>query len=173
MGVIYRSGDDVAEVLVPYLRDLGCSLPTPEIETLYLDASLGQMTSREFWAACEVDGDDEQYCARHELMPGILEPLHLAVKQGIRVACLSNDESEWSVQLRSRFALSDWVETWVISGDIGVRKPNRAAYQRLVEAMGVRPEEINYIDDRPTNVEAAREVGLHSEVFASPRDIRM
>ena len=52
MGVIYRAGDDVTELLIPYLRGNGCQLTDAGIEALYLGVSLGQMTSLQFWQHC-------------------------------------------------------------------------------------------------------------------------
>ncbi|MCL1922605.1 MAG: hypothetical protein FWG15_01830 [Propionibacteriaceae bacterium] len=45
MGVIYRHADDVEELLIPYLRDRGCVVPTAQIEELYHRCSLGQISS--------------------------------------------------------------------------------------------------------------------------------
>lgn len=73
MGVIYRAGDDVVELLIPYLRGKGCRLPDAEIEGLYRVASLGEMTSSKFWSRCGVDGNDADYIANHSLSPGLRE----------------------------------------------------------------------------------------------------
>jgi putative hydrolase of the HAD superfamily len=171
MGVIYRHGDDVAELLIPYLRSIGCEIPSGTIENLYRLASLGRMSSRDFWDRCGVDGDDEAYCQRHELMPGILEALDAARQSGLRVACFSNDVSEWSRVLRERFELHERIDIWVISGDIGFRKPDPAAYRKLIEAVDLEPRHIRYIDDRPANVQVGLDVGLSARLFTSPAAI--
>jgi hypothetical protein len=51
MGVLYEAADDVGELLVPYLRGLGCRLPPDEIERLYTRCSLGELSSTGFWAS--------------------------------------------------------------------------------------------------------------------------
>jgi hypothetical protein len=51
---------------------------------------------------------------------------------GVRLACLSNDVSEWSKLLRERFGLSEYITDWFISADIGVRKArSRSGLQAL------------------------------------------
>ena len=66
MGVIYRARDDVAELLIPYLREIDCQLTDREIEHLYRETSLGRLTSSEFWRQCGVDGDDAEVLAAVE-----------------------------------------------------------------------------------------------------------
>ena len=47
MGVIYRSADDVAELLVPFVREHGGSRDTAYITREYRCSSLGRMSSAE------------------------------------------------------------------------------------------------------------------------------
>ncbi|WP_420444549.1 HAD family hydrolase [Candidatus Poriferisodalis sp.] len=167
MGVIYRARDDVAELLVPYLRDNGCRLADAEIEDLYRDASLGRMTSSEFWQRCGVDGNDIEYITRHTLSPGLKGVLEDVTSRGIRVACLSNDVSEWAALQRDHFGLAEFIDPWCISGDIGIRKPDAEAYRSLLSAIGADPRECLFVDDRRENVDAARSVGLEAVLFGT------
>ena len=172
MGVLYAAGDDVSELVIPYLRELGSGLAAAEIHALYRRASLGEMTSAEFWAACGVRGDDAVLCGRHALVPGIADLLADLRGAGVPLACLSNDLSEWSVRLRRRFGLEDLIGTWVISGDIGLRKPAREAFQALARATGVPPERMVFFDDRPDNVTAASAYGIDALQFTDVRAAR-
>jgi len=168
MGVLYRAADDVTELLIPYLADLGTPRTPAEIREVYRRASLGELTSAELWAACAPAGprgDDVSYCARHELVPGIVALLGDLRQRGVPVACLSNDVSEWSVILRRRFGLEDLVTWWVISGDIGVRKPAPGAFEAVVGATGVPPAHLVFFDDRRDNVAGAAAAGLDAVQF--------
>ena len=52
MGVIYPvggDGDDVKNLLVPFIRKEGGSEDIGNIERLYLQASLGKLTAFQFW----------------------------------------------------------------------------------------------------------------------------
>lgn len=166
MGVIYQAQDDVQELLIPYARELGCVLPDTAITDLYRRASLGEFDSTELWRRCAVNGDDEQYCNRHQLTVGIPELLVDLVSAGIQVACLSNDVSAWSVLLRNRFKLTQWISTWVISADIGVRKPSEEAYRHLLDAVEVEPYEVLFVDDRSANVAAAAAMEIPAMLFS-------
>jgi putative hydrolase of the HAD superfamily len=69
MGVLYRHGNVVGGVLVPYLRDRGCSSSESEIREAYRRCTLGLLSTDELWAELGV-GDsapDDEYCGRHEL----------------------------------------------------------------------------------------------------------
>lgn len=167
MGVVYSTADDVRDLLVPYLRERGCARSDAEIEDQYNRCSLGQFTSAQFWQQCGVLGDDEEYCSRHELTPGVLDLLATPTDAGWRVVALTNDVSEWSRLLRTRFDLTRWIPDWIVSGDIGIRKPDPRAYDALVHAAGVPATDIHFFDDRPRNVTAARQAGLDGRLFSS------
>ncbi len=172
MGVIYRTADDVAELLVPFVHAKGSGLPAAEIEERYLAASLGQLTSEELWMACGLaPGFDEEYCLGHQLTPGIRELMSDAATRGMVVAALTNDVSAWSRRLRARFELYE-VTHWVVSADIGVRKPDRRAYETLLEHVGRAAGDVIFLDDRESNVEAARQAGLDAHVFTTVEDAR-
>ncbi|MCL2785152.1 MAG: HAD-IA family hydrolase [Propionibacteriaceae bacterium] len=167
MGVLYTDGDDVASVLIPYLRELGCILPQPKVIQLYREASLGLLTTDEFWDACGIDGDDQVYCQRHQLSSGMAQLLADLHQAGFKLGCLSNDVSEWSLILRERFGLTQWIGTWAISGDIAVRKPDEGAFRTLAEMMDQPLESIVYFDDLPKNIKAAQDLGMNAIQFTS------
>jgi putative hydrolase of the HAD superfamily len=162
--------DVVGELLVPYLRSHGCVLRHDEIARLYEECSLGELSSTEFWAATGASGaSDEEYCRNHRLTEGIVTLLAELDVTGVRLACLSNDVSEWSKLLRERFGLSEYITDWFISGDIGVRKPAPEAFAALCRRLDVIPERILLIDDREANIAAARTAGLQALRFGGPR----
>jgi len=172
MGVIYRSADDVTELLIPFLRAKGCRLPTAEIERHYLAASLGQLTSDELWIVCGLQpGLDDEYCQGHQLTPGIRDLISDADAAGLPVVALTNDVSAWSRVLRDRFHLGAVAE-WVVSADIGVRKPDPRAYAKLLERVNRDAHDVLFLDDRQANVDAARSIGIDAHTFVSVADAR-
>ncbi|MDR2973893.1 MAG: HAD-IA family hydrolase [Propionibacteriaceae bacterium] len=166
MGVVFASGDDVGELLIPYLRGLGCTLDEADIQRWYLECSLGRMTSADFWERCGVSGDDEEYLESHRLTSGILDLLAWTRAQGLLVGLLSNDVAEWSALLRRRFGLDEVMDVCVISGDAGVRKPDPAIFRQFAAQADCQPGEILFFDDRPANIQAARDAGLTARLFA-------
>lgn len=163
MGVLYTSADDVTDLLIPYLRAKGSTVDKPTVEQLYRECSLGLMSSAQFWdAAGTVGAADEEYCLSHHLTEG-LRPLLTGLRAaGHRLACLSNDVAEWSLILRRRFGLTNQITDWVISGEIGVRKPDPAAYTALCRRLQLPPHRILFIDDRQANIAGARNAGFQA-----------
>ncbi|MGH2739847.1 MAG: HAD family hydrolase [Actinomycetota bacterium] len=76
---------------------------------------------------------------------------------GILTALLSNswDTRHYSDDLRG--LLFDVV---VISGEVGMRKPEPEIYAFTAEQLGVPPEACLFVDDHPGNVEAAERAGM-------------
>jgi putative hydrolase of the HAD superfamily len=171
MGVLYESADDVAELLVPYLREHGAAVRTEEIQEAYVRCSLGEFTSQTFWSLMGVaeSATDEDYCTRHTLMPGSRDFLAAVSDAGVPLACLSNDVSAWSRQLRRRFGLDAAIREWVVSGDVGHRKPDAGIYHELLRRLDVPATAVWFVDDRPKNVAAARALGITSIEFG--RDV--
>ena len=169
MGVLYQAGDDVAELLVPFVRRHGtAALSAEEIDRAYVTASLGRMEPTEFWAHMGVEAArEDDYLAGHRLIDGTLDALPRLKAHYGRLACLSNDISRWSLKLRRQFGLEAWIDSWFISGDLGLRKPAPDIYRRVIADLGVTPREIVFVDDRPRNLDAARDIGLQTVLLAA------
>ena len=161
MGVIFKSVDDVGELLIPFIAEKCESTDEETIRSAYLAASLGIIHPDEFWDRVDVSADSEdEFLSRHGLNTGITELLSLAKSKGIPIWCLSNDVGRWSIKLRERLGVEKVLAGSVISGDVGTRKPDEKIYQTLIHSSGYQGENILFVDDRDANVVAACEAGL-------------
>jgi HAD superfamily hydrolase (TIGR01509 family) len=162
MGVIYATGDDVAELLVPYVASHG-GADSATVEAAYMRASRGELTAGEFWVAVGLhERHEDAYLAKHELAAGLVPFLEWAARRGHGLACLSNDVSDWSLKLRRRFGLDRYIPEWVISGDVKSRKPERAIYEALFARLDRPPAAMLFVDDRTKNLDAARRLGMQT-----------
>jgi glucose-1-phosphatase len=59
-----------------------------------------------------------------------------------------------------------------VSSDIGLRKPERAAFEFIANAIAVPKEAILFFDDLSENVAGARDVGLQAVHVRSSADVR-
>jgi 2-haloacid dehalogenase len=91
---------------------------------------------------------------------------------GRALYALSNWSAETFPHARERFEFLGWFDCAVISGEIGLVKPNREVFDFLLGKSGRRAEECVFIDDSPANVAAAREIGFDAIHFHSPRRLR-
>jgi putative hydrolase of the HAD superfamily len=166
MGVIYPVGDDVSDLLCPFIKEHGGEADSSKIEALYREASLRQKSARDFWRAVGVDPErEEKYLRRFKLTPGLLDFLHSPPAHLAGVWCLSNDVSDWSLGLRRRFDLESYFQGFVISGDVGVRKPDAAIYRHLFQQAGAEPQQTIFVDDRRANLDAAKALGMKTVLF--------
>jgi ribosomal protein S18 acetylase RimI-like enzyme len=171
MGVIYEHGDDVEDLLVPFVRAGGCTFDRVHIVGLYEAASLGEITAGSFWKilgiAGEPDDIDRQLLLGHRLNPGAGHFLRWAAEVHMPVAVLSNDVSEWSAALRRLHGIEHLANPWVISGDVGVRKPDDGIYEAFADQVTVPLQRTLFVDDRLRNLEAAARHGMQIELFTS------
>lgn len=167
MGVIYSARDDVKDLLSPFIAEKDGSKDTSKIGRLYHTASLGNMSSLEFWEAVDVDPElEDEYLQKHRLTDGLIDFLKVINSRGYQVWCLSNDLSEWSRKLRVRFDLDKYIDGFVISGDIGARKPDQAIFQYLVGQLDGDPSCAIIVDDQLKNLDAASAFGFGTILFA-------
>jgi 2-haloacid dehalogenase len=91
---------------------------------------------------------------------------------GREIYALSNWSAETYPHARKRFDFLGWFDCAVLSGEIGVIKPNREIFDFLLKKTGRRAAELVFIDDSPVNVDAARELGFDAIHFRSARQLR-
>jgi epoxide hydrolase-like predicted phosphatase len=79
-----------------------------------------------------------------------------AKRAGLRTGLLSNS---WG----NEYPREGWDEMFdaiVISGEVGMRKPEPAIFAHALDLLGVTADEAVFVDDLLPNVEAARALGL-------------
>jgi putative hydrolase of the HAD superfamily len=91
---------------------------------------------------------------------------------GARIAILSNIPHDLLHDVQSRFDWLDEFEVQVWSCEHGVIKPDAAIYQICLDALGCDPQRTLFFDDRPNNVEGARQAGMEAHVFESVEQAR-
>lgn len=58
------------------------------------------------------------------------------------------------------------------SAEEGIQKPNPAIFQRLLARLDVAARDTVFVDDRPANIDAARQVGIQGLLFTDSAAIR-
>lgn len=96
---------------------------------------------------------------------------------GYRLYVLSNMSKEFIEFLRKREVYA-YFDGEVVSCEEHVVKPEAEIYQRLVERYDINPSETLFVDDRPKNIVAARQLGWqgfdfdHRNAEASCEELR-
>jgi 2-haloacid dehalogenase len=115
----------------------------------------------------------EAYGARFdEMMRGPIEGTVTILKalhgRGVPLYALSNWSAETFPLAAKRFDFLQLFRGTVISGEVGVIKPDPRIFRILLERHRIEPGEAVYIDDNPRNAEAARAFGIHGIHFTDP-----
>ena len=85
---------------------------------------------------------------------------------GVRTGLLSNS---WGGRDYPLDELRQIFDTLVISGEVGMRKPQPEIYLLAAERAGARPEDCVFVDDFSVNVEGAEAVGMKGIVHEDAR----
>jgi glucose-1-phosphatase len=104
-------------------------------------------------------------------MPGI-SPLLAEVARRFPLYAFSNSNRAHELYWSTRFAgLLRHFRQIYVSSTIGLRKPDTAAYNYVVKAIGTSAERIVFFDDVLENVEGARACGLQAFQVKSAADV--
>jgi 2-haloacid dehalogenase len=101
----------------------------------------------------------------------VLAELH---KTGVRLFGLSNWSGETFVVARQlpEYAFLGWFEAVVISGEVGIAKPDPRIFRHLIDRYGLEPSRTLFIDDVPANIQVASDLGMRAVRFVDGESLR-
>jgi putative hydrolase of the HAD superfamily len=85
---------------------------------------------------------------------------------GFLTGILSNLPLPLGEALRAKPGFLKLFDHVTFSYELGMVKPEPGIYEHAIAGLHVKPEEALFLDDRPDNVEGARAVGLHAQVYS-------
>jgi epoxide hydrolase-like predicted phosphatase len=88
-----------------------------------------------------------------------------SLRNEYKTALLSNVGRGGILQRFSEQELNALFDEVVVSGDVGVMKPDSQIYEMTAGRLGVIPEECVFIDDREGHLDGARRVGMQTILF--------
>ena len=103
---------------------------------------------------------------------GAVEILAELRERGTPLYLLSNFSAETFPRALERFDFLRWFRGMVISGKVGIIKPDPRIYEVMLARFAIDPHRAVYIDDVAANAEAARPFGIHGIHFTTPDALR-
>jgi epoxide hydrolase-like predicted phosphatase len=88
----------------------------------------------------------------------MLDGVRAARRAGVRTGLLSN--SWGAATAYDPELLEELFDAWVISSEVGLRKPDPAIYALAAERLGLPAEACVFVDDLPGNLKPARALGM-------------
>jgi putative hydrolase of the HAD superfamily len=86
---------------------------------------------------------------------------------GVKTGLLSNS---WSTEHYDRALLAELFDGSVISGEVGMHKPQPEIYRLAAERVGAAPEACVFVDDLRENCEGAKAVGMTPLLHREPAE---
>ena len=96
-------------------------------------------------------------------LPGAEELVSQTRAAGLPVAVLSNTNNVHWEAGASRWPLVSMFDRAFLSFELGLVKPDREIFERVVTDLEVEPARVLFLDDNRINVDAARAAGLRAE----------
>lgn len=147
-----------------------------ELGSLYREAKI---THDEFWQkvieALDIKANsdelEQQWIHGYELIEGTRDLVQELAKK-YKVYFLSDNVKERIDYISKRYNFLDWFEGGVFSHEVGIRKPNPQIYKLVLEKAHVKPNEAVFIDDKPSLLVPAQEMGMLTFAFETPEKLR-
>jgi putative hydrolase of the HAD superfamily len=142
-------------------------LHDPEARELLVQLETGRLTEAEFEpqfaALLEVKSERlvDRLFGGMEPDAAMVDGVRAARRAGVKTGLLSNS---WGDDRYDREQLAELFDAWVISGEVGLRKPDPAIYELAAERLGLPPEACVFVDDLPGNLKPARALGMATVV---------
>ena len=87
----------------------------------------------------------------------MIDAVRTARRAGVRTGLISNS---WGAGRYDRSTFAELFDGVVISGEVGLNKPDAAIYELGAERVGLSPAECVFVDDLRENCEGAEAVGM-------------
>lgn len=142
-----------------------------------IKASQGEISDKEHWAevtkrlkrpAAEMQSIRDEFFSGDIVDNEIVNFLR-SLRPDYFVGLISNAWPDLRAYIAS-LKIDDAFDHMVISGEVGVMKPEARIYQIALEQAGVSPNEAVFVDDLAENIDGCRAVGLHGIQFRDPQE---
>ncbi|MBR1851176.1 MAG: HAD family phosphatase [Bacteroidales bacterium] len=112
-----------------------------------------------------------------EMLPGEVPGMRHLVAElrqvpGLQLFGLTNWSMETFPAARRRFEVLQMIDRYVVSGDVGLVKPDPAIFRLILQRYNLEPAETIFVDDNADNVAAATALGLLGVRFTTADELR-
>lgn len=102
--------------------------------------------------------------------PGMRELLQ-SLRKDFKLAYLSNSNPLHYERFQKEWQLDTYFDYHFASFRMGCVKPQRRIFERVMEALPYAAQDLFFVDDNRLNVEAARALGIRSEIARGPQEL--
>jgi putative hydrolase of the HAD superfamily len=132
------------------------ALERGELAVEHFEQALAERLTRHCGVPVPAEGLINRMFAGFAAAPAMVNVVRAARSAGLRTALLSNS---WG----NKYLRDDWDQLFdavVISGEVGMRKPEPEIYLHTLTLLGCAPAQAVFVDDLEANVRGAAAVGI-------------
>lgn len=151
-----------------------------KMDAAYRRHERGEIGASEYFAHLRatlgLEGSDEEIALGWNRIfgneiPETVKCIQLA-RRGLPCYAFTNSNpihrAAWTVAYPNAIAAFERI---FVSSELGLRKPERAAFDAVARAIGADPSTILFFDDTLENVQGARAAGMHAVLVREPADV--
>ena len=152
------------------------------LDVSYEQHERGEIPASSYFASLReslgIDLSDEEFIrgwndVYRGMVPGISDLLSVAARDFPLFALTNSNPTHKAVWEHLYADELRRFQTIFVSSDLGVRKPQREAFDLVSRRMGLEPGEVLFFDDGPENVDGARRAGMQAVLVGSVEDVRL
>ncbi|HRN96843.1 MAG TPA: HAD family phosphatase [Candidatus Saccharibacteria bacterium] len=148
---------------------------TGEYSEISKQSDLGQINSSQFLE--KLSKLRKRTVTATEMHSGTrIDPEVIAIiselKNNYTIAMLSNSPADLINGIIDDNDLRQYFDEIIVSGEIGMVKPNPDIFEYTLNKLSVSPDEVIFIDDSPANTDAAEKLGIKSIQFTSAEQLK-
>lgn len=100
-----------------------------------------------------------------ELNTNLLRDIAKLRSLGYLCCLATNQERHRFAYMKTHMGLEQHFDQLFVSCELGVKKPDKVYFEKVLEILDVPAKDVTFFDDSPTNVESAHQVGISAHVF--------
>ena len=169
-----RSSDKTAFAphhLFDVMFDLEGGLVNPYEEGLMSSVEFFSELKRKFRLDMDMDTFKDIWNPIFSDDPSVNEAIDYLKEKGYPLFLLSNTNELHFSYIIEKYPIVHAFDEWLLSFEVGAKKPKRRIYDAIFEKMDVQPDEVFYIDDISQYVEVAKQLGINGMVFKNAEQL--
>ena len=161
----------VPQHLFDVMFDLENGLVNPYEEGLMSSVEFFSELKRQFRLDMDIDAFKDIWNPIFREDREVNEAIVYLKEKGYPLFLLSNTNELHFSYIIDKYPIVHSFDEWLLSFEVGAKKPKRRIYEAIFEKIDVQPGEVFYIDDIPKYVEVAKHLGIDGMVFKNAHQL--
>lgn len=139
-----------------------------KVERVFSKAQKGALSNAEFLGYLGYENPREtmeDYLINFLTLDEQFQEFAKKLDAGIDMCLLSNDVLEWSEFLTEYHGMNPYFKDKIVSGEVHLRKPDKAIFECAIERLQCKPEDCIFVDNSVKNLRVAEELGMTAILF--------